>query len=242
MTLEYHKEMTRAECKQATEMGKYAIERGRGKHIIEDLKLGDSLLIGRMYAIKAAAAEQQAKDNMAVVIEVANGRMYANHFTKWKAEFGFPTTKEYSRLYDACIYCAQHRDESRSIMESWSDAERAKYGIFKLENLTHEIVREQEGEPRKKKKSPEDTPRAQIKDLEQQIEVLGERLSDELSGLLDQDVDEVANTISRHYDIHRLRDLIRALQKIVDRMAAAMAKPAKIPRKSKSTTAQATKE
>jgi hypothetical protein len=217
----YERLMSAADIKLANEMSRYAHERAEGKHVNEDIKLGMSLLCGRKIAMELAGTE------------LPEGKAYTEHFYRWKEQFGYPLKKDWTAYYSACIYCADHFAETRVILDSFSNAERLKIGIHGLFKRTREFVAEQEGEPRKKRKDPANSPQKTIKDQQAVIA----HLEEELAAAQAEDTffileaDEMVTVLTDKLTIDKLRQLVQLLVDYLSKHD----RPAAKPKRSKKT-------
>jgi hypothetical protein len=135
----YQFDMTDAEVKRARAAARLVAKITSGEQLSQALEVGDQLLKGRAFAMKAAQ------------INRPQGRAYAEAFREWKAMFKFPTGKENEALYDAAIVCAQHRALAEEIIASLAVKKRVEMGVFGLAVRVRAKVRELEGLPRQPK-------------------------------------------------------------------------------------------
>ena len=102
----YQFDMTDGEVRRARAAARLVGRIVSGEQLANALEVGDQLLKGRAFAMKAAKTNQP------------QGRAYAEAFREWKAMFKFPTDKENEALYDAAIVCAQHRALAEEVIAS----------------------------------------------------------------------------------------------------------------------------
>jgi hypothetical protein len=103
-----------------------------GIKLDEGLKVGESLLVGRHWAMNAAK------------VNTPNGRAYARQFSHWKLVFKFRTDKEAEAYYDHALVCAANRPLADSIMAGLSDRKKADMGVFGLAIRIRKRLREEE--------------------------------------------------------------------------------------------------
>jgi hypothetical protein len=175
---DFERDMTPEQVALAREAGAYARDRAKGAHLYQDLKLGEMLIVGRKVAMELAGG----------ALNKADGRRYADQFFAWKTRFGFPTTKDYTPLYDAAIVCAEHRQDADDIIGSLSVKERIKLGIHGLAKRVRERIREREGGLRKphaaavKRLTPLAAMKAGAEAAEGELADAKERLAAEVDG------------------------------------------------------------
>jgi hypothetical protein len=135
----YQFDMTDAEVKRAKAAARLVAKIVSGEQLSQALEIGDQLLKGRAFAMKAVRTNKP------------QGRAYAEAFREWKAMFKFPTGKDNEALYDAAIVCAQHRALAEEIIASLDVKKRVEMGIFGLAARVRAKTRELDGLPRRPK-------------------------------------------------------------------------------------------
>jgi hypothetical protein len=135
----YQFDMTDAEFKRAKAAARLVVKITSGEQLSSALEVGDQLLKGRAFAMKAVRTNRP------------QGRTYAEAFREWKAMLKFPTGKDAEALYDAAIVCAQHRAIAEEIIASLDIKRRVEMGVFGLAARVRAKVRELEGQPRQPK-------------------------------------------------------------------------------------------
>jgi hypothetical protein len=225
---DFEQHMTPEQVTLAKEMGAYARERGKGDHLYRDLALGDMLIVGRKVAMELAGVPLNNK---------ADGRRYADQFYAWKQRMGYPTTKDYSPLYDAAIVCAEHRVDADDIIASLSVKERIKLGIHGLAKRVRERINEREGglrKPHKPRLSPLKAMKERLDEAESQLRDMSEKLAAVDNGddgsLFDLHKDtaaDIAETTFRHVGLARTRGIRDALTKLIKREEDALRKTPK---------------
>jgi hypothetical protein len=123
--------MTDEQVKLAREAGQLSTRHLSGIKLYEGLKIGESLLVGRTWAM------QQAGTN------VPNGRGYAEQFHRWKRMFKFPEGKEAEAFYDAAIVCAANRTTAEAIIAALPLKQKAELGLFGLTRRVRLRLREE---------------------------------------------------------------------------------------------------
>src|SRR5262249_11490777 len=166
MTRDFDFKLTPEQAEHAQKMGHYAKERGKGLHLDQDLELGKMLLVGREEARRLAGNPN-----------VADGRRYADQFFAFKQKYGFPTTKDYTPLYDAAIVCAAHPADVFDIRSALSSGERLRLGIFGLAKRVRDRINTREGGRKKPHKSPAMTTAQKLKEAEGKVADLEEKLA-----------------------------------------------------------------
>jgi hypothetical protein len=173
------------------------------------------LLVGRKVAM-----------NLANTQNVADGRRYADQFYEWKQKFGFPTTKDYTALYDAAITCASHRQDADEIIASLSIRERVRFGIHGLAKRVREIVNEREGglrKPHKPRVSPIVAMKQRLDATEGELADARERLAADPGSLFDLKKDTPANiagVIAGTVTFHKLTAIQKAIAEEIRRLKA----------------------
>jgi hypothetical protein len=135
----YQFDMTDEEVKRAKAAARLVAKITSGEQLSNALEVGDQLLKGRAFAMKAARTNKP------------QGRAYAEAFREWKAMLRFPTGKDAEALYDAAIVCAQHRALAEEIIASLEVKKRVEMGVFGLAARVRAKIRELEGLPRQPK-------------------------------------------------------------------------------------------
>jgi hypothetical protein len=106
-----------------------------GIKLAEGLKVGESLLVGRNWAMNTAK------------VNTPNGRAYAEQFSHWKLMFKFRTDKEAEVYYDHALVCAANRRLADAIMTELPDRKKAEMGVFGLASRIRKRLREEERGP-----------------------------------------------------------------------------------------------
>jgi hypothetical protein len=114
-----------------------------GIKLVEGLKVGESLLVGRHWAMNAAKVNEP------------KGRAYAEQFSHWKLMFKFPTDKEAEVYYDRALVCAANRPLADTIMAGLTARKKADMGVFGLARHIRKRLREEE---RKKEEELDPSP------------------------------------------------------------------------------------
>jgi hypothetical protein len=157
----YQFDMTDAEVKRAKAAARLVAQITSGEQLSKALEVGDQLLKGRAFAMKAARTNKPL------------GRAYAEAFREWKATFKFPTGKENEALYDAAITCAQHRALAEEVIASLAVKKRVEMGVFGLAARVRAKVRELEGLPRQ----PKPARRNELADVKGELADMREELT-----------------------------------------------------------------
>ncbi len=135
----YQFDMTDEEVKRAKAAAKLVIGLAKAEQLSHGLEIGDQLLRGRAFAMKAAD------------VNTPKGRGYAEAFAEWKKTFGFPDGEEHAVLYSNAIVCAEHRVLADEIIAELSLKKKMDMGIFGLAVRVRKRVAELEGGPPKAK-------------------------------------------------------------------------------------------
>jgi hypothetical protein len=112
--------MTADEIKLAREGGKIARAHLEGVKMLEGIKMGMSLLVGRRVAMQRAD------------VNIPRGNPYTAYFQEWKREFKFPEGQREDRFYDEAIVCAQNYEIANRIIAALAVKQRAEMGVFGL--------------------------------------------------------------------------------------------------------------
>jgi hypothetical protein len=129
-------DLTDEQVKAANVAGRLAGKFLDGTKLHEAFTIGESLLVGRVAAMKAAQVNEP------------KGRPYAEFFAKWKRAYHFPEGKEAEAFYDDCIVCAQHRETAESILTALPIKTRAGMGVSGLAKRVRARLKEDlEGPP-----------------------------------------------------------------------------------------------
>jgi hypothetical protein len=121
--VDFTKDMTAEEVAAAREAGAYARKRLSGGTLLEDLKMGEQLLMGSALVMKKYD------------LKVDRGQPYNNLFASWRRQFGFPESndpdeqKGIDDLYVDAKYCAKHIEAAREIIAAEPPKWRASVGV-----------------------------------------------------------------------------------------------------------------
>jgi hypothetical protein len=133
-------EMTDEQIKLARAAGRLATKHLSAVKLYESLQIGESLLVGRAAAMKAAR------------VNTPFGRPYVEAFGRWKKLYRFPDGKEAANFFDQCIVCAENRDLANSIIAGLGVKDKARLGVWGLAKRIRDRLREEvEGPPAPRK-------------------------------------------------------------------------------------------
>jgi hypothetical protein len=155
--------MTDEQVKLARGAAKLARDHLAGAKLYEGLKIGESLLVGRAAAMKAAKTNKPS------------GKLYAEALREWKTAFKFPTGKDAEALYDAAIVCAANRTFADEIIAMLDAKRRADMGVFGLAVRVRAKLRELSGE--RKQLPARVTQQAQFADIKGRMADIEEQLT-----------------------------------------------------------------
>jgi hypothetical protein len=149
-------DMTAEQIKLAKAAGKIAQKQVSGSTLYDAIKVGESLLVGRAVAMKAAQTNKPV------------GAVFSRAFTAWKKQFGFigrrdaPLPQQY---FDNCIVCAANLALAEKVIASLAPARKAGMGISGLAALVRAELNQISGIAREPRMTPTQQLREQISDL-----------------------------------------------------------------------------
>jgi hypothetical protein len=173
----YKFEMTDDEVREAKWASREVAKHLDGVKLLDGLRIGETLMKGRHYAMKAAG------------INKPQGKAYAEAFREWKKAFKFREGKEAENYYDAAIVCAQHRTIASEIVNLLNVKQKTEMGMFGLAKRVRNKVRELEGEPAPVRAKPESWRRefaGRLAEIEERVASAEPKRASELVGLLAQ--------------------------------------------------------
>ncbi len=157
----YQFNMTDEEVREAKWASREVAKHLDGVKLLDGLRIGETLLKGRHYAMKAAS------------INKPQGKAYAEAFREWKKAFKFREGKEAENYYDAAIVCAQHHTIANEIVSLLNVKQKSEMGMFGLAKRVRAKVSELENGPKPVKGNSQSWRR----DVEGQLADLHERLA-----------------------------------------------------------------
>jgi hypothetical protein len=167
--------MTDDEIREAKWASREVAKHLDGVKLLDGLRIGETLLKGRNYAMKAAG------------INKPQGKAYAEAFREWKKAFKFREGKEAENYYDATIVCAQHHTIANEIVSQLSVKQKSEMGMFGLAKRVRAKVGELEGGPKPVKAKPESWRReidGRLSDIEERVQAAEPKRASELVNLL----------------------------------------------------------
>ena len=173
----YQFNMTDDEVREAKWASREVAKHLDGVKLLDGLRIGETLLKGRHYAMKAAG------------INKPQGKAYAEAFREWKKAFKFREGKEAENYYDAAIVCAQHHTIANEIISLLGVKQKSEMGMFGLAKRVRAKVSELEGGPKPVKVKPELWRRnvdGRLADIEERVASAEPKRASELVGLLAQ--------------------------------------------------------
>ena len=173
----YKFEMSDDEVREAKWASREVAKHLDGVKLTEGLRIGETLLKGRHYAMKAAS------------INKPQGKAYAEALREWKRAFKFREGKDAENYYDSAIVCAQHRTIANEIISLLSGKQKSEMGMSGLAKRVRAKVSELEDGPKPVKVKPESWRRdvdGRLADIEERVASAEPKRASELVGLLAQ--------------------------------------------------------
>jgi hypothetical protein len=172
----YQFNMTDDEIREAKWASREVAKHLDGVKLLDGLRIGETLMKGRHYAMKAAG------------INKPQGKAYAEAFREWKKAFKFREGKEAENYYDAAIVCAQHHTIANEIVSLLSVKQKSEMGMFGLAKRVRAKVSELECGPAPAKVQKPEAWRREIdgrlSDIEERVHAAEPRRASELVNLL----------------------------------------------------------
>jgi hypothetical protein len=173
----YQFNMTDDEVREAKWASREVAKHLDGVKLLDGLRIGETLLKGRQYAMKAAG------------INKPQGRAYAEAFREWKKAFKFREGKEAENYYDAAIVCAQHHTIANEIVSLLDVKQKSEMGMFGLAKRVRAKVSELENGPKPVKAKPESWRHefaGRLAEIEERVASVEPKRASELVSLLAQ--------------------------------------------------------
>ena len=185
-------DMTDDEVRETKWAAKEVARNLDGVKLTDGLRIGEVLMNGRHYAMKAAG------------INKPQGKAYAEAFREWKQAFKFREGKDAENYYDAAIVCAQHRTIANEIVSLLNVKQKSEMGMFGLAKRVRAKMSELEDGPKPVKDKDKGKPQSWRRDVEGQLADLQERLA----SAEPKDASEVAELVCR-YEPAEIFELLR---------------------------------